>query len=316
MSTVCHKYLSVFMEPLKFSKQFFHPRFLLTWLGLGVMWLLCQLPYTWIQFIGKGLGKVAYYLGKQRRHIAETNIKLCFPELSSDEQAALVKRSFHSLGISMLETGMAWWWPKSRLAKYVVFEGKEHLEALKDQGVLLVAMHFTTLEIGAALLGMHFPIDGMYRKHKNPVFDYIQRRGRENYHPSSRTIPRKDIRTMLKALRDGRIVWYAPDQDYGPKQSVFVPFFGVQAATVTATSKFARMGKAKVVVFSQQRLPGNKGYLVTIHPPLSDFPSKDEAADALRVNQCIEQEIRKKPDQYMWLHRRFKTRPEGEAKLY
>ena len=149
---------------------------------------------------------------------------------------------------------------------------------------------------------------------KHPLFDYVQRRGREQRLLG--VIGRDDVRGMLKLLRAGGVVWYAPDQDYGAQRSVFVPLFGVPAATVTATSKFARMGRAQVIPFTQQRLPDGQGYRLVIHPPLADFPTDSEEADCLRVNQWIEQAISQCPEQYLWAHRRFKTRPEGEPKLY
>ncbi|MCX4028759.1 LpxL/LpxP family Kdo(2)-lipid IV(A) lauroyl/palmitoleoyl acyltransferase [Spartinivicinus marinus] len=304
------------LEPNRFKAKFLNPKYWLTWLWLGIAWLISWLPYSCLMWLGRAIGKLMYCLAGRRKHIAKTNIALCFPELTSDEQEQMLKNNFVSMGMSLLEVGMAWWWPKWRLAKLSTIDGLEHLQQQEGKGTLLLAMHFSTLEIGAALLGREMPIDGMYRKHKNPVFDYIQRQGRENYHPSSQTIPRKEVRTMLKALRQGRTVWYAPDQDYGPKQSIFVPFFGVTAATVTATAKFAKLGKAKVVPFVQHRREDGKGYHVQVLPPLENFPTDDEEADAVTVNKLIEMEIRKRPDQYMWLHRRFKTRPEGEAKIY
>ncbi len=179
-----------------------------------------------------------------------------------------------------------------------------------------MALHFTTLEIGAALLGQVHTIDGMYREHDNPVFDYIQRRGRERHNLDATAIEREDVRSMLKVLRGGRAIWYAPDQDYGAKQSLFVPLFGIPAATVTATTKFARLGRARVLPFTQSRLADGSGYRLTIHPPLEDFPGESEEADCLRINQWVERCVRQQPEQYLWAHRRFKTRPPGEAKLY
>jgi len=213
---------------------------------------------------------------------------------------------------------MSWWWSKPRLAKLAHVEGLEHLKQaqLEGRGVILMAFHFTTLEIGAALLGQKHTIDGMYREHGNPLFDFIQRRGRERHNLDSLAVERDDVRGMLKLLRSGRAIWYAPDQDYGAKQSIFVPLFGIQAATVTATSKFAKLGKALVVPFTQQRLADGSGYTLVIHPPMKDFPGESDEADCLRINQWVERAIRECPEQYLWAHRRFKTRPPGEPKLY
>jgi len=213
---------------------------------------------------------------------------------------------------------ISWWWPLARLRRLGHIEGLEYLQQAQQQGhgVILLAAHFTTLEIGAALLGGAHSIDGMYRTHDNPLFDWLQRKGRERHNADSLAVARDDVRGALRLLRGGRALWYAPDQDYGRKHSLFVPLFGVMAATVTATSSFARLGKAKVLPFSQERLADGSGYRLVIHPPLDDFPGSSEEADCLRINQWLEQVIRAHPEQYLWAHRRFKTRPEGEPSLY
>ncbi|MGE8384435.1 MAG: lipid A biosynthesis lauroyl acyltransferase, partial [Pseudomonas putida] len=203
-------------------------------------------------------------------------------------------------------------------ARLAHIEGLEHLQAAQQagQGAILMAVHFTTLEIGAALLGQQHTIDGMYREHGNALFDFIQRSGRERHNLDSLAVEREDVRGMLKLLRSGRAIWYAPDQDYGAKQSIFVPLFGIPAATVTATTKFARLGKAQVIPFTQKRLEDGSGYRLVIHPPLADFPGESEEADCLRINQWVEHVLRECPEQYLWAHRRFKSRPEGAPRLY
>ncbi|KFX70111.1 lipid A biosynthesis lauroyl acyltransferase [Pseudomonas taeanensis MS-3] len=306
------------MDRPVFRGSFLHPRFWPLWLGLALLWLLVKLPYGALLKLGRALGAVMYRLASSRRKIAARNLELCFPALSAAERKRLLKDNFASTGIAFFEMAMSWWWPKSRLAKLAHIEGLEHLrQAQADgQGVILMALHFTTLEIGAALLGQVHTIDGMYREHKNPLFDYVQRRGRERHNLEATTIEREDVRAMLKVLRAGRAIWYAPDQDYGPKQSLFVPLFGVQAATVTATTKFARLGRARVLPFTQVRLADGRGYRLTIHPPLAEFPGDSEEADCLRINQWVEQAVGACPEQYLWAHRRFKTRPAGESKLY
>ena len=306
------------MDRPRFRAAFFHPRFWLLWLGLGVLWLVVQLPYKVQLCIGRGLGALMYRVAGDRRRIATRNLELCFPEKTRAERKQLLKDNFASTGIAFFEMAMSWWWSKPRLAKLAHVEGLEHLKQaqLEGKGVILMAFHFTTLEIGAALLGQQHTIDGMYREHKNPLFDFIQRRGRERHNLDSLAVERDDVRGMLKLLRSGRAIWYAPDQDYGAKQSIFVPLFGIQAATVTATSKFAKLGKAQVVPFTQQRLADGSGYKLVIHPPLSNFPGESDEADCLRINQWVERAIRECPEQYLWAHRRFKTRPPGEPKLY
>ena len=304
------------MDRPAFRIYFLHPRFWPLWLGMGLLWLVVQLPYRWLLVLGRGLGGVMYHLAGSRRRIAARNLELCFPELSVGERQRLLRENFASTGMTFFEMAISWWWPVERLKRLGTVEGLEHLRQAEadGQGVILMALHFTTLEMGGALLCMQQDMYGMYRAHKNPLFDFIQRHGREQRLLGA--IERDDVRGMLKVLRAGGVVWYAPDQDYGAQRSLFVPLFGVQAATVTATSKFARLGRARVVPFTQTRLADGTGYKVTVHPALADFPGDSEEADCLRINQWIEQAIRQQPEQYLWAHRRFKTRPAGEAKLY
>ena len=306
------------MDRPQFRAYFLHSRFWPLWLGLGVLWLLVQLPYSVLLKLGRGLGALMFRFAGSRRYIARRNLELCFPELSQEQRERLLRENFASNGIAFFEMAMSWWWPQARLQRLARIEGLEHLQQAQaaGQGVILMALHFTTLEIGAALLGQRHTIDGMYREHKNPLFDFVQRRGRERHNRDASAIEREDVRAMLKVLRAGRAIWYAPDQDYGRKQSLFVPLFGIQAATVTATTKFARLGRARVVPFTQERLADGSGYRLVIHPPLQDFPGESEEADCLRINQWVEEAVSALPEQYLWAHRRFKTRPAGEPGLY
>lgn len=306
------------MERPSFRLAFLNPRYWPLWLGLGLLWLLVQLPYGVLLRLAQGLGWIFYHVARQRRAIARRNLELCFPQLDERARDRLLRRNFASSAMALLEMAMSWWWPRRRLARLAHIEGLEHLQAAQrdGQGVILMALHFTTLEIGAALLGQRHTIDGMYRQHKNPLFDFIQRSGRERHNLDATAIEREDVRTMLKVLRAGRAIWYAPDQDYGAKQSLFVPLFGIPAATVTATTKFARLGRARVLPFTQERLADGSGYRLVIHPPLADFPGESEEADCLRINRWVERCVSQLPEQYLWAHRRFKTRPPGEPKLY
>ncbi len=297
-------------------RRFLAPRFWLTWLLLGIMWLIAQLPYRAQLAIGNILGRILYHASPWRRHIAAVNLRLCFPELSEPERATLLRRHFSSLGMGAVETAMSWWTPDKKLRRLAHIEGLEHLERAKKmgKGVILLSAHFTTLEIGGHLLAMQVLFHAMYRAHKNPLFDAVMRRARERR--CEQAIPRRDVRAFLGSLKMGLPVWYAPDQNYGRKHSIFVPFFGVPAATITSTARLARISGAPVVPFFQHRLPGTQGYSLTLLPALDDFPSADVEADTLRINQLIEAQIRRAPEQYLWAHRRFKTRPPGTREVY
>ena len=306
------------MERPRFRRYFLHPRFWPLWLGLGGLWLVVQLPYGALLRLGRWLGLGMYRVASERRRVAARNLELCFPQMPPVERKRLLKENFASTGIAFFEMAMSWWWPKARLAKLAHIQGLEHLQEAQQagEGAILMALHFTTLEIGAALLGQRHTIDGMYREHRNALFDFVQRQGRERHNLDSLAVEREDVRGMIKLLRKGRAIWYAPDQDYGAKQSIFVPLFGIEAATVTATTHFARLGKARVIPFTQRRLEDGSGYRLVLHPPLEGFPGESEAADALRINQWVEQAVTECPEQYLWAHRRFKSRPAGAPKLY
>ncbi|MFI2812328.1 LpxL/LpxP family Kdo(2)-lipid IV(A) lauroyl/palmitoleoyl acyltransferase [Microbulbifer sp. M83] len=306
------------MEKPHFRAALLHPRYWPTWLLFGLWFLVAQLPYRWQLACGRVLGRAMLRLAPSRRLIAERNLALCFPELSAEERASLLRRNFESNGIALMETGMAWFRSSDWLRRRFTIEGLEHLQgpAQRGQGVVMLAMHFTTLEIGAQFMSLCHPVDGMYRPHKNPVYDYMQRKGRERHGADSEVFQRKDVRGMLRALKRGRAVWYAPDQDYGIKQGVFAPLFGQPAATVTGTSRFARVGRAQVVPYIVRRLDNGAGYAVKVYSPIAEIPSGDELRDATLVNQFVEARMRELPEQYMWVHRRFKTRPPGEPGIY
>ncbi len=287
-----------------------------TWLGLGLLWCLTRLPYAWQTGIGRLLGATFRLFASNRKHIARVNFSLCFPELSEQERQKLLADHFASLGIAIMEIAMSWWATEKQLEKLVTIDGLQHLQdaLMRGKGVILLSAHFTTLEIGGRLLALHAPFHVMYRKHKNPVIERVMKNARtRNF---DKAIPRKDLRAMLQSLKQNIPVWYAPDQDYGAKHSIFAPFFGIQAASITASSRIARMSGAAIVPFFQTRLPDNKGYQLTLYPALEDFPGEDIEQDTRRINQLIEAQIRLQPEQYLWVHRRFKTRPPGEDRPY
>jgi len=293
------------------------PRYWPSWLGAGLWFLIAQLPYRVQWWIARALAPLLK-LNKKRYFYAKRNIELCFPHLSAYERHKLLEENLVSTAMAVFETGIAWFWPGWRLRRLFRVRGMEHVEAAqeKGEGALLLSMHFTTLDIGSALLGQVMNFDGMYRPHGNPVYDLLQKRRRETYSKDAVAIPRDSVRQLVARLRQKRFIWYAPDRDLGSTNSLFVPFFGVQAASVMATGKLAKMGRAQVIPFTQRRLPGGKGYELVLHPPFEDFPSGDDYQDTLRVNQFMEWEISKCPEQYFWAQPRFKTRPEGEPSLY
>ncbi len=305
------------MASSQFDRALLHPRHWPTWVGFGFWFVIAQLPYSWQMAMARLLAPLLH-LNKKRVKMARTNLQLCFPHKTAAEIEQLLEANLQSTAMAVFETGIGYFWSKARLRKLFSITGLEYIEQAKaeGQGALLLSLHFTTLDIGSAMLGVCVNYDGMYSPHKNKVFDYVQKVRREAYVKEGIAISRDNVRAMVGQLRKGRMIWYAPDRDLGPKVSVFVPFFGVPAATVTATAQFARMGRAKIIPFSQYRRADGTGYDVIIHPPFDNYPSGDELADARRVNEFVEQEILKAPEQYLWAQPRFKTRPEGEAKVY
>jgi KDO2-lipid IV(A) lauroyltransferase len=299
------------------SEFFINPKYWTMWIGLAAMWCVARLPYGLQSFIGRRIGTMLRLALKDRRAIAWTNLGLCFPELSDADRRDLLRRHFESLGMGMVETAMCWWTPAERLRPLVEVEGLEHLHRAleRGKGVILLSAHFTTTEIGARLLHLFIPFHASYRKHNNPLFETVMRRAREAHCETA--IPRGDIRAFLRSLKQNVPVWYAPDQNYNTRfDIVFAPFFGVPAATVTATSRLTQMSGAPVVPYFPRRHDDGSGYSLRIHPALNDFPTGDAMQDTARINRLIEDAVREAPAQYLWVHRRFKTRPPGEPYLY
>ena len=292
--------------------RFLHPRYWLLWLGLGVLRVTVLLPHAWQIRVGRLAGWLSYKLMPRRRRIAQINIDLCFPDLTEAARRSLVKRHFSSLGMALIEGAMCWWLADERIQRLGRVEGLEHLEAAlaKGRGVIMFTGHFTALDLGGRFLTLRAPVSALYRPHGNPLFEEIVRRGRER--SAEQAIPKNDVRRMLRALRDNHAIWYAPDQSHRRKHSAVIPFFGVPAPTNTATSTFARMSGAAVVPFFPERLSDGTGYRLVICPALENFPSDDPVADAQRTNHLLEEQIRRIPEQYLWVHRRFKqTAPDA-----
>ena len=300
-----------------FNRSLLHPRYWLTWLGIGILFLVVLLPYPVIYRLGTLLGRLSMPILKHRVQIARRNLELCFPDMSAEKREALVRSNFESVGMGVMETGMAWFWPDWRIARWFKVTGLENMQPLREQkqGILLIGIHFLTLELGARIFGMQNEGIGVYRPNDNKLIDWLQTWGRMRSNKSM--LDRKDLKGMIRALKQGEILWYAPDHDYGPRSSVFVPLFAVDKAATTAGSyMLARSAKPVVVPFVPRRLPNGKGYELIIQPAEPDIPLEDEIATATWMNHIIEQNIMLACDQYMWLHRRFKTRPKGESSLY
>ncbi|CDG89396.1 Kdo(2)-lipid IV(A) acyltransferase [Xenorhabdus bovienii] len=300
-----------------FQRSFLHPRYWLTWLGIGILYLLVLLPYPVIYWIGTRLGRLSQRFLKKRAKIAERNLALCFPDMSPEKRNELLVRNFESVGMGLFETGIAWFWPDWRIKRWFKITGEENLQKVlsSNQGFIVIGIHFLTLELGARILGLLNPGIGVYRPNDNPVMDWLQTWGR--LRSNKYMLDRKDVKGMIRCLKNGEMVWYAPDHDYGPRKSVFAPLFAVEhAATTTGTSILVRLSDPALLPFTPRRLPDGKGYELMIQPAVEGFPKNDEVEAAAFMNKVVEREIMQAPDQYMWLHRRFKTRPEGMPSLY
>lgn len=293
-----------------------HPRYWGAWLGIGLMRAGAMLPWRLKLALGRGIGLLTWKLAKRRRHITDTNLALCFPELDDRQRAALVRKTFIANGIGILETATGWCRDPEHLRHRVTFKGTEHMERAMAQGkgALIIGIHFSTLDLGGALHSLFFPADVVYRPHDNPVFEDFMTRARRGIFGAA--IDRHDLRGVVRRIKSGHAVWYSPDQDFGREVSVFAPFFGIPAASIKLTAKIARMTGAPVMPLMFHRNPDDRTYTLEYLPPLENFPSGDDVADAAQVNAFIEQAIRRHPEQYLWLHRRFKTRPPGEASFY
>ncbi len=285
---------------------------------MGFLFLLAQLPFFLQMWMGRVLGHALYHTLGVRRYVAERNIELCFPELSLSERDALVKRHFESNGVTLFETAMAWFMPYWRLKKRFDIKGEEHWRAIQAQnsGALIMAIHFNTLEITNVAINRLFNMSMSYRPHNNPAYDFVQRCGRERHNSDSKAVDRNDVRAMVRAMKNGDWLWYAADQDYGAKVSEFIPWFGVDAAMVSAPPRLAAMAGVPIVGISYRRKADYSGYEIEFLPAFDGLPSGDNRADLIRLNAHYEQCIRRNPHEYLWVHRRFKTRPPGEAKLY
>lgn len=292
------------------------PRYWPSRLGLAVVRAVARLPQPWLRRLADIAGWLASGLLVVRRHVAARNIALCFPELDAEQRRLLLRDNLHDSGRMLIEFALAWFGSDERIAAIPCrITGLEHLEAARAQGrgVLLVGGHFSHLELCARLVSQRIRISGMYRVMDDPVFEAAVLAARLHYAEAMFT--KDELRATVKYLKRGGTVWYAPDQDMRGKESVFVPFFGEPASTITATHHLARLSGALVLPFFHKR-EADGSYSLRLEAPLADFPSADINTDTARVNQAIEAMVREAPAQYLWLHKRFKTRPPGSPPVY
>ena len=303
------------IDPSYRYSNFLHPKYWPTWLVVAVLYLISLLPYNFQQKLGEWIGKLFYRLGGTRRKIVEKNIAACFLELSPEEQRKLVLDSLIANAKGYIECTVGWWRPMDRFHQSLQVHGLEHLREAerRGKGILLLGGHFSILDFAGPLISRVLEFNYMYRPHNNPLFNAVIERSRQRF--MNRSFTKKQLHDMIAFIKQGNLVWYGFDQDFGRRNTVFAPFFGVPAATLTTPAWIARRTGATVLMVSQFR-EGNGVYSLYFSPIFENYPTDDEIENATRINAQLEAEIRRDPDQYLWLHRRFKTRPPGEPNFY
>ncbi len=297
-------------------KTLLHPRYWYAWPVLGLLVLMSWLPTRLLWLFGRAMSLLVTRVPFPNRRFAERNLELCFPEMSADERRELLKQHFRLSCCAILGLGITWFAPRWKMRRFITVHGYHHIDDAFAQGknVILLAPHFIGLDMGGVRLSMEQKFVSMYRKSPDPLLEYLfSRRGRFGAVMVERMA---HLKSLIRLIRQARPFYYLPDQDMGERASVFVPFFGIPTATVTALSRIAETTNAAVIPCITRALPAGKGYEVHLHAPLADFPSADPTADAARMNREIERWVREMPEQYMWSYRRFKTRPQGEPSLY
>jgi len=286
------------------------------WCIFGMLRLAALLPYRAALALGRLLGKLLFQLSRSRLSVIDTNLARCFPEKSAAECERIRSGFYHNMGISLMEVAMCWWWSDEKLKPRVEIRGREHLDAVlaSGRGAILLTGHYTSLEIGGRLLTLFMPLQGMYRTQRNAMFDSYLYTRRRSYLVD--IVSRKNTLRLVKGIRKQVPTWYAPDQDFKRERNVFAPFMGIATATISASSRLAQASHAAMLPYYPERKQDGSGYILHIGPPLQDFPGDDEVADATAINQSIEKWVRAFPDNYMWMHQRFKTRPPGEPPFY
>jgi Kdo2-lipid IVA lauroyltransferase/acyltransferase len=286
-------------------------------LVFALMWLVHFLPLGAQAALGNALGCALYWLIPERRRVTRINLERCFPHMDPAARERLARAHFRAFTRSFIERGILWWSPRERIVRLVRLEGLEHLKALGDAPAILFVPHFMGLDAGGTRLAAEANMVAMFARQKDPRFTRLLRHGRTRF-GNQRLVSRGEgVRAAIQAMRrEKRPFYYLPDLDHGPRNAIFVPFFGVPAATVPGLSRIAKLAGAKVLPCVTRMLPGGRGYVARIEAPWEDFPTDDVEADTRRMNAYIERKVLEMPEQYLWMHKRFKTRPPGEAPFY
>jgi len=286
-------------------------------LVFALMWLIHFLPLGAQAAIGNALGSLLFWLIPERRRVTRINLAKCFPRMEPAARERLARAHFRAFTRSFVERGLLWWAPRARIERLIRLEGLEHLRALGDTPAILFVPHFVGLDAGGTRIAIDVNVVAMFARQKDPRFARLLAQGRTRFGDQRLVSRQEGVRAAIQAMRrDQRPFYYLPDMDHGPRDAVFVPFFGVPAATVPGLSRIAQLAGAKVLPCVTRMLPGGGGYVVRIEPPWADFPTDDVEADTRRMNAYIEKVALEMPEQYLWMHKRFKTRPPGEARFY
>jgi Kdo2-lipid IVA lauroyltransferase/acyltransferase len=298
------------------AANFWHPRYWVMWISIGLLRLAALLPYSSILALGRSLGRLLRHLSPSRQRIVDINLKKCFPEFDTAKLNQIKTQCYDNIGISLMEMAICWWWKAEKLEPMVEIRGQHHIDKVLEsgRGVILLTGHFTSLEIGARLLTLFMPVQVMYRAQRNRLFDSYLFTRRSRYFVN--TVSRKNTRRLLKGIKTGIPTWYAPDQDFRRERNAFVPFMGIQTATITATSRLAQSSGGVILPYFPERKLDGSGYILWIGEPIETIPSGNDENDAVAINQSIEKFIQLHPAQYAWVHQRFKTRPPGEPEFY
>ena len=296
------------------NTNFIHPKYFLTWILILLMRVGVFVPFRLQVFFGKIIGKLIYPLMTELRKTAYSNVSNCFPGKKQPQVTLLVKQHFEAIGISLFETANAYFASDKKIKKMLIISNEQHFtEALKKEGgIILLCSHFMPLMLGSRALLIKHTIANIYRPQNNKLFDKVMVKG--YLKNGAVMIKSTDTRSIIKAINNSLPIWYAPDQDLGRNNSVFAPLFGIQTATASTTSRLAKNNNTRVIPYSFVRT--KHGYEMSFDKPLKNYPSGDAIKDASETNQILEKQILKNPEQYLWIHRRFKTRPEGEESFY